>query len=118
MEILERLALMRARERVITPLLQASTIEQQRLTLLKVLSHSSVHDIASSIRVHNTKLGPQLLQCAKKLIKRGKSIGTKNHRISSTKRTVMKLLFVALLPTQPRSHFMTPINPQQKEISQ
>ena len=50
-------ALKLAQERVITPLLQAGTIEQQRLTLLKVLAHPSIRDIASSIGVHNTKLG-------------------------------------------------------------
>ena len=94
-----RRALKRARERVITPLLQAGTIEQQRLTLLKVLSHPSIRDIASSIGVHNTKLGRQFVQCAQKLIKRGKTTHTKNFRTSSTKRSMMRSICVALLPT-------------------
>jgi DNA-directed RNA polymerase specialized sigma24 family protein len=100
----ERLALSRAKKKVIKAFVGIGTLEQQRLILLRVLSDPSIRNIASSIGINmnETKLGQQLLRCARKLIGRTQKSSNKNKgrcRTCVVKRSVVKALCLGLLPT-------------------
>ena len=76
----ERLALSRAKKKVLKAFVGIGTLEQQRLILLRVLSDPSIRNIVSSIGINmnDTKLGQQLLRCARKLIGRTQNSSNKN----------------------------------------
>ena len=100
----ERIALSRAKKKVLKAFVGIRTLEQQRLILLRVLSDPSFQNISSSIGINmkENKLGQQLLRCAKKLIGRKQNSSNKNKgrcRTSLVKRSVVKALCLGLLPT-------------------
>ena len=79
-------------------------LEQQRLILLRVLSDPSIQTsrTPSGINMNETKLGQQLLRCARKLIGRTQKSSNKNKgrcQTSVVKRSVTKALCLGLLPT-------------------
>jgi hypothetical protein len=100
----ERMALSRAKKKVLNAFVGIGTLEQQRLILLRVLSDPSFKNISSSIGINmkEIKLGQQLLRCARKLIGRKQNSSNKNKgrcRTSVVKRSVVKALCLGLLPT-------------------
>jgi hypothetical protein len=100
----ERLALLRAKKKVLKAFVGIGTLEQQRLILLRVLSDPSFRNISSSIGINmkETKLGQQILRCARKLIGHKQHSSNKNKgrcRTSLVKQSVVKALCLGLLPT-------------------
>jgi hypothetical protein len=99
-----RLATARAKKKVKTALLSVGNLEQQRYTLLYVLSDSAIRDIASSIGVNarDITLCQELVRSAKKLVQHATATSNRNCRISSDKHAVIQTAALLLTSTPPK----------------
>jgi hypothetical protein len=95
------LAKIYARNRVLKSILKAGNFEHQRCILLSLLSHPSVRNIASSIGVNmnEIRIGQHILKSTRKLVQRTTETTNINHRVSRSRRNVLKAIGLAMMST-------------------
>ena len=94
----------RAKRRVIDTLLKSGSFEQQRLTLLKVLSDPLVVDITSSIGINMAEISSlrEFIVNIKKMFSRSRTTANKNYRTSKAQTCLVNAICVGLSRTPPK----------------